>query len=233
MPDVFAVPTPPAKGEGVNVQQIPNEEAYQWVMQKHYAHRMPCVQYAFGLFENSISQGVVTFGQPATPMIQKSICGPTMSDKVIELNRLVVDSKIKNASSILVSGALKLLPHPCIVVSYADEGMGHKGYIYQATNFLYTGAVTAHDSEYIIDGIKTHPRHLTKPGETISQWASRNNIEKVKPKPKHRYVYFLGSKKEVREMRKLLRYKVLPDYPKGDTKRYDASTEIPTQAVLF
>ena len=32
-----------------------------------------------------------------------------------------------------------MLP-PLIIVSYADKGQNHNGYIYQATNFLYTGA---------------------------------------------------------------------------------------------
>jgi hypothetical protein len=32
-----------------------------------------------------------------------------------------------------------MLPKPTIVVSYADTAMGHIGYIYQASNFLFTG----------------------------------------------------------------------------------------------
>lgn len=218
----------------MNVQQIPNEEAYQWVIQKHYAHRMPCVQYAFGLFENNLPIGVVTFGPTPTPAVSQNILGPEWANKIYELNRLVVDSKEKNAASFLVSHALKLMPHPSCIVSYADGGMGHIGYVYQATNFLYTGAVTAHDSEYIVNGVKTHAHTLTARGHTaVKQWAKENNIEEVKPKPKHRYVYFLGSKTEIKAMRKLLRYPVLSVYPKGDTKRYDASASIPVQATFL
>ena len=38
-----------------------------------------------------------------------------------------------------VSKCLKLLPRPMIIVSYSDTRQGHNGYIYQATNWIYTG----------------------------------------------------------------------------------------------
>lgn len=218
----------------MKVESIPTEDCVQWILNKHYAHRMPCVQYAFGLFEDRMLSGVVTFGPTPTPAFTQAVCGGEYTDKVFELNRLCVDTKTKNASSFLVGGALRLLPRPLIIVSYADEGMGHKGYIYQATNFLYTGAVTAHDSEYMVNGVKTHARSLTAKGITApKEWADKNNIEKVLPKPKHRYLKFLGSKKEIREMMNKLTYPILDKYPKGETARYDASQEIPKQGILF
>lgn len=218
----------------LTVQPIPSQEAAPWILKKHYAKRMPPISYAFGLFDRLICQGIVTFGPTPTPAVQQNILGEEMADRVYELNRLCVDSKEKNASSFLVSNALKLMPKPCCIVSYADEGMGHKGYIYQATNFLYTGAVTAHDSEYILNGKKVHARTITSLGHTaVKAWAKENNIEEVKPKPKHRYVMLLGSKKDVKEMRRKLRYTVLPNYPKGNSQRYDASTHIQTQTLLF
>jgi len=49
---------------------------------------------------------------------------------------------------------------------------------------------------------------------------------------KHRYIYFLGDKKQKKEMLSKLNYDVLP-YPKGDNKRYKID-HIPTvQGVLF
>lgn len=218
----------------MKVEQIPTDEAAPWIMKKHYAHRMPPIQYAFGLFEDNCCTGVVTFGPTPTPAVQQNILGPDYADRVYELNRLCVDSKTKNASSYLVSHSLKLMPKPCLIVSYADEGMGHKGYIYQATNFLYTGAVTAHDSEYILNGRKVHARSITSMGHTaVKEWARKNGVEEVKPKPKHRYVMLLGSKKDVKEMRSKLRYPIVAAYPKGDIQRYDASQEISKQQVLF
>lgn len=218
----------------MKVESIPSNECVQWILKKHYAHRMPCVTNAFGLFEDMLLTGIVTYGPCPTPAVPQGICGGRFKEIVFELNRLCVDSKTKNASSFLISHSLKLMPKPSIIVSYADEGMGHKGYIYQATNFLYTGAVIAHDSEYMVNGIKTHARSITAKGHTaVKEWARKNNIEEIKPKPKHRYVMFLGSRKEVKEMKSFLKYPILNEYPKGETKRYDASSEVPIQGILF
>lgn len=41
-----------------------------------------------------------------------------------------------------------------------------------------------------------------------------------------------GDKRQVRDMKKLFIYKQEP-YPKGDNVRYDASSKIATQMVLF
>lgn len=49
---------------------------------------------------------------------------------------------------------------------------------------------------------------------------------------KHRYLMFLGSKVERKNMMKKLTYDVLP-YPKGENKRYDASHEAVTTDTLF
>lgn len=37
------------KGEW-DVRGIPNDDAKEWILYKHYAHRMPSITYAFGLF---------------------------------------------------------------------------------------------------------------------------------------------------------------------------------------
>ena len=49
---------------------------------------------------------------------------------------------------------------------------------------------------------------------------------------KHRYFYFLGTRKQKQEMRDSLTYTVEP-YPKGDNKRYDSSYNPNTQGLLF
>ncbi|MBO7338221.1 MAG: hypothetical protein J6U33_06240, partial [Paludibacteraceae bacterium] len=108
-----------------------------------------------------------------------------------------------------------------VIVSYADSGMGHHGYIYQATNWVYTGLSDAH-SEYIIqNGGGRHSRHLFDEFGGINK-AKEEGIEmKVGARSrKHRYFYFLGSKMEVKSMKRDLRYS-MQDYPKGDNQRYD------------
>ena len=217
----------------MNVVRISSKEAKPWIMRKHYAHRMPAVQFAYGLYDKRILRGVITYGPPPTPTIKQAIFRGFWQDRVYELNRLCVDVGKKNASSILVSHSLKLLPTPACIVSYADTAQGHVGYIYQATNFIFTGAVTAHDCEYMVDNVKTHPRTLASRGITAPmKWAKENDIKIIKPKPKNRYVYLLGTKKEKKEMLSKLVYPILP-YPKGETKQYDQGGKVPTQIAMF
>jgi hypothetical protein len=218
----------------MKVLPIKSQEAEPWLLYKHYAKRMPIIKYAFGLYENNLLVGVVTFGPTPTPAVQTYMLGDGWADKILELNRLCVESNNKNAASFLVARSLQLIPKPMAIVSYADGGQGHVGYIYQATNFIYTGAVTAHDAEYLINGKKTHARTITASGITNpKEWARQNNIEIIKPKPKHRYVYFCGNKKQKAEMMSLLTYPIVKEYPKGESKRYDAGGVVPTQELLF
>ena len=51
-------------------------------------------------------------------------------------------------------------------------------------------------------------------------------------KPKHRYIMFLGSKTQKKNMLKNLKYNIEP-YPKGQNKRYDASYEPKVQLNMF
>jgi predicted ATP-dependent Lon-type protease len=112
-----------------------------------------------------------------------------------------------------------MLPKPHIVVSYADMAQEHVGYIYQATNWHYTGATKERTDMLAGDG--KHSRHNFG-----------NSSMRQTRSSKHRYIFFVGSKTERKEMKKALRYKVEP-YPKGESKRYDASAHIPIQGILF
>ena len=49
------------------VIQISYEETKPFILNIHYARRMPCVQYAFGLYKDCELIGVITYGQPASP----------------------------------------------------------------------------------------------------------------------------------------------------------------------
>ena len=192
------------------VRRISYEDTKPFILGIHYARRMPCVQYAFGLFVGGVLIGCVTYGQPASPFLCKGLAGPENRKNVLELNRLVIlpEYNGSNSASFLVGQSLKMLPSHSFVVSYADYGgWGHVGYVYQATNFLYTGMTKARTDKYSESG---HPRHYL-PNETRRQPRSA----------KHRYVYLVGDRRDRKQMRKELRYPVLTEYPKGDTRRYD------------
>lgn len=207
------------------VRTINREEAKPFITDVHYAHRMPPSQYLFGLDDGGALFGVVSFGPPASPQVRRSVLGETKWP-MVELNRLVITTPTKNAASFLVGRALRLLPKPMVVVSYADGGMGHVGYVYQATNFYFCGPATAHDAEYIVDGVKVHPRTLAARGiKDPKRWAKENGIEVIPPCPKNRYVFLCGTATDVKRLTPDIKWPMTRDYPKGDSVRYDAPNQ--------
>lgn len=112
----------------LHVLPVSYEESKNFILFIHYARRMPCVQYAFGLFDGDypFPVGVVTYGQPASPFLCKGVAGEENKNNVLELNRLVLYPEYNggNYASFLVSKSLKMLPHGTFVVSYADWGGG-------------------------------------------------------------------------------------------------------------
>ena len=96
------------------VSSIPASMSYDYVINKHYAHRKPQIKYAFGLFrkENKELCGVCTFGKPlSSTLINKSMGGGAYSKVFYELNRLCVDEGMeRNVLSFFVSSCLKMLP---------------------------------------------------------------------------------------------------------------------------
>jgi hypothetical protein len=202
----------------MKVLPIKNEETYPWLLKKHYAKRIPQIMFAFGLYEDNQMVGVVTYGIPASPSLCMGICGQEYSDKVLELNRLCLMDNYKNQSSFLIANSIKLLPKPTIVVSYADTAKGHVGYVYQASNFLFTG--TTKERTDMSNGDGKHSRHGKDP--SIRQFRSA----------KHRYVYFHGTKTDKKILLSKLNYEI-ESYPKGETKKYDSGSLVPTQQLLF
>jgi hypothetical protein len=220
----------------VRVIPIKKEETYEWLLYKHYLKRLAPISYAYGLYDESTLMGICTFGVPASASLCMGICGVDYADIVLELNRLCVDTVPPNSLSFFVGRCLKRLPTPSIIVSYADTNQHHIGYIYQATNWLYTGlSAKRTDCKIIGDEDTTkHSRHLFDKYGGINAIKEQypDKVHWVDRPQKHRYIYFLGSKKQKKEMRRKLKYQIEP-YPKGDNQKYDASYQPKTQEVLF
>jgi hypothetical protein len=201
----------------MKVIPITRQDSIQFILEKHYSHRMPIFWAGFGLIENNLLQGVCIFGQPSPPLQKYAF--PDRDFRFYELSRLVIQTSTKNAASFLVGNALKMLPKPCAVVSFADTEFHHCGFIYQATNWIYTGSTLSHDKMYIIDGKRVHSLSLGI--KSPAKWAKENGIETVAPLPKHRYFYFCGDKRDRRRMGNCLRYPIVSEYPKLNPVRYD------------
>ena len=195
------------KGEIVFLEY---KDAVAFLLPRHYSGRTPSISHSFGWIIDKELVAVCTFGKPASPQLCFGICGKEYQDKVYELNRLCRVDNLELPLSIFVAGCLRRLRvHDYIIVSYSDTEMNHHGYIYQATNFIYTGATKERTDKYT-EGNK-HSRHYSND--------KQKGLRKVRSS-KHRYVYFATiNKKLKKEYMEHLNYPILP-YPKGDNEDY-------------
>lgn len=220
----------------IKVVPILHKEAYPWILLRHYARRICPISYAFGAYSDNKLVGIVTYGTPVSSPLRIGIAGEKYAENVVELNRLCCDNE-RNIASIIVGRSLRMLPKPSIVVSYADTAQGHIGYVYQATNFIYTG-LSEKRTDWKVKG-KENLHGATVADESRGQ---KNRAKWMREKygddfylaerpRKHRYVFLCGNTKQRREMRKSLKYDEKP-YPKGDTRRYDDFSVFTTQDLM-
>jgi hypothetical protein len=204
------------------VKSIDTSQSKEWLLKKHYAKRLCSISYCFGLFdESNFLIGVCTFGKPASKDLCDGICGIENSKYVYELNRLCVNDNLeRNTLSFFVSKSLKLIKESLIIVSYSDTSMHHHGYIYQATNFIYTGTTIERTDPEILG---KHARHIKTDGSVT---------KRITRYSKHRYVIFIGNKKQKNIFFKYFKYNILP-YPKGQNIRYDSSYNPSIQTTIF
>lgn len=204
----------------MEVLKISSSRAMAMVISHHYTRRKVGSKCSFGLFDHGEFVGCCVFSVPASYTLCKGVCGQEFKNFVLELSRLVVTSNKKNAASFLIGNSLRLLGN-AVVVSYADISQaGHVGYVYQATNWIYTGKGSS-------EPIWCHPitgevvsftrRHIDKKAQKIGlDWTE---LVKVPQSGKHRYVTFCGDKAFKKKAKKNLLYKIY-DYPKGKTTRH-------------
>ena len=215
----------------MKILPIKHQECSEWLLKIHYAKRLPLIMHSFGLFDNNILIGIVTYGMPASPALCVGICGEKYRDRVLELNRLCLLNNKKNQASFLVGNSLKLLPKPSIIVSYADTSMNHNGYIYQATNFIYTG-LSDKRTEWRMINSNQHSKTIVELYSLEERQKNKEKFHMIDRPRKHRYIYFLGDKKQKKEMLGKLNYNIEP-YPKGDNKNYEVGHKPTVQGVLF
>lgn len=143
------------------------------------------------------------FATPCSENVRASIFGSDYKDNVVELHRLhILDVTPKNTESWFISRCLKLLvidrPQTWAVISFSDLTQGHKGTIYQATNFMFCG--TTAKATFYIDGIG-RLRHPRQNGVNISLSVARElGWYPVKRDAKNRYVKIVGINRKERKM---------------------------------
>jgi hypothetical protein len=205
------------------IEWLDNKTAVEFLLPRHYSGRIPSISEAFGWFINDELVAVCSFGKPASPSLCVGVCGAENAKYVYELNRLCRVDKLDEQLSSFVSGCLRRLRrNNWIIVSYSDTDMNHNGYIYQATNFIYTGQTKARTDKYT-EGNK-HSRHYKN--------AEQGGLRKIRS-AKHRYIYFCSyDKKLIKSWQSQLKYPVLP-YPKGDNGYYKLGQYLEPKVVAI
>lgn len=215
--------------------------AKNFVKKHHYSHSSNLHMVSYGLFQktnipdkffNGVESkliGVVIYSQPAGRQAAESISDLVGIDECLELIRLVIlDGYGKNIESWFISQSFKLLkrdfPNIKVIISYSDTEQNHKGIIYQATNFLFTGLNS--DTNLMPNfsiSLSNNPFKWIHSRTVFSMYGSHNiehlkkNIGKTfwrkKEAGKLRYIYIISDKKTKKDILKTLKMKILT-YPK-------------------
>ena len=223
----------PNKPDEINLQraktkQINYQTAEKIILEYEWLGTMPtyCTHY-FGIYFDGICGGVVVFGIGIPKNVLENICGKEHLAEVRVLTRgACVHWTPTGSATKLIGSSLKLLKKEGykIVVAYSDVRAGEIGTIYQACNFLYTGASVG-GSEVLVNG-----KWRTRMPRVIKEKKlNTKNLLKRKRSLKHRYIYLMGTKKEIKELKGKLRYKTLP-YPKR-SNAVEVSREIHTNTI--
>lgn len=188
-----------------SVKEIEAKDTYQFIKNNHYLKRIPSISYSYGLFCREELVGIVTFGIPSSKNIKHRLA--SNDNEILELNRLFLKYNRKNEASFFVSRTLKLLPVNTFVLSFADEGQDHFGYVYQATNFKYYGLTEKRIEWASYSKPNLHSRTVF---DLMKQDPTNSDFYKRDRQRKHRYIYITGGNKSLYSQ---VQYKELP-YPK-------------------
>ena len=181
--DGGSIPTSPLQ---LFFKSINYETATKVIIERHYLHRQAPITWAFGAYFNDILVGVCTIGKPASHTLIEGCCGKENAHKVFELNRLWLDDNApKNSESRFIGWVLRQIPRGTVLVSYADAAYNHRGIVYQATNWIFTGQSIPF-TDYTKDGLD----HRSVPKAE----RAKDKLNKVERSRKNRYVYFTNPK---------------------------------------
>lgn len=213
--DGGSIPTPSLHFRLVDLQEVS-----AFVKTNHYSGNHPLVDYCFGAYYDDALMGVCMFGHVGgNPDVACILKGHDNPLEYRELSRLVFyDDVPKNSESQFVSWCIRWLKNNTELlglISFADPVQGHRGTIYQASNWVYTGLQRQDRDRMFVDGVEHHPKRLYNMYGTSSVpklqailKAKKKKLTFAEREPKHRYVYVLRP-----ELRPLLKFEA-KEYPK-------------------
>ena len=209
--------------EEVEVRLVPVKEIRRAIVTGHYSGVMPdATQEAFAAYWNEVVIAAVAYGPGGNSKTFAAVVEGFNSSNARELIRLWVHPDApKNTASYVVSRSLKMLPEQVgLVVSFADSGQGHAGYVYQSLNFYYCG-MSGEGVRYVDStGVEVTARlanvyRMRNPDKfadkSLSEIREELGWSPVKSHAKHRYCIGVGKQK--RQVNRKLAAKSLA-YPK-------------------
>jgi hypothetical protein len=204
------------KVRDMTVATASTSDVSEFTRRYHYTRHSGADSWRWGLWHGVTLMGVVSYNNGSNTSTA-NVFGDEHRSHVWHMGRLALaDHAPRNSESRLIAGSLRLIrseyPDVWAVLTYADTDAGHLGYVYQATNAIYTG--TGGDPRVYTDA--TGKRLTHRPGHgtiTRADAARRDWVQHLAP-PKHRYLYVLGNKTERRNRMAQLQLPTLP-YPKA------------------
>ena len=203
----------------VSVRPIFKPLARDLIEKHHYSGRLSSCRYPLGIFYQTDNEhkffaepeekliGVACYGFPVGRRVLGSIFSEEILENrnILELTRLFIfDGYGKNIESLALGLTFKWMKENAksikVLISYADPEQSHDGAIYQATNWIYQGC-----GDFQL--APTYSLRLTEDGEWM-------HSRSVKEASKHRYIYFLGNKKENRKFHSVMKHPQMK-YPKN------------------
>lgn len=159
------------------VEPCERKEIRDFIEKWHYSHNINGLlsQYCFKLMDGDTMIGAMIYGGLGMANCWKKYA--ENKEDIIELRRLCcIDDTPKNTESYFIGKTLKwLLKNTSIkkVISYADNTYGHKGVIYQASNFKHLGK-TAKGRVIMWQGKRYHDKTIrTKYKGELKPFAKR------------------------------------------------------------
>ena len=159
------------------VEPCERKEIRDFIEKWHYSHNINGLlsQYCFKLMDGDAMVGAMIYGGLGMANCWKKYA--ENKEDIIELRRLCcIDDTPKNTESYFIGKTLKwLLKNTSIkkVISYADNTYGHRGVIYQASNFNHLGK-TAKGRVIMWNGKRYHDKTIrTKYKGELKPFAKR------------------------------------------------------------
>jgi hypothetical protein len=179
-------------------------------VEKSVADRLVCMHHYSGkATKNSFisflvndGKGVLQLGCGVRPRMKHVISSDITAENYCEFDRMWLAEELpKNSESrvigLLLSYLKQVEKHIVFVITYADESVGNRGTIYQATNAIEVEPVQV-DFYVLPSGERVHPiamyhRHGTRSKDFLEQ--QYPGIQHIRGRLKHRrYVYVLNHK---------------------------------------